>query len=90
MKIGQIVFIQNMKKINTGIIIRSEYEPSTEEHWYEVQCNDNNIHVIPGSLLSVAGKRSGRKNKQFMNIQKKQEKVALLYKSTSKPDKLYI
>ena len=56
MRIGQIVLIDDTRipQIQTGIIVRKEYDPDGLHNWYEVLCNDGNNHVLPGFLLSSA------------------------------------
>lgn len=60
MRIGQIVYISakakewlsHFKDIESGIIAKKEYDKDTDTWWYEVLCNDNKNHVMPGFLLS--------------------------------------
>jgi hypothetical protein len=80
MKIGQIVFIQSdyIVQVQTGIIIKREKSKLTDGWWYEVLCNDNKNHVIPGFLLSLAARDSTGDNKKYKNIMKN---CASLYKN---------
>jgi len=66
MRIGQIVSIQEgyILQVQTGIIVRKEFEHTLQEWWYEVLCNDGCNHVLPEQLLSPAGSRPGRGNKK--------------------------
>jgi len=64
MRIGQIVFIsKHPAGLETGIILKKEYEKPNQAWWYEVLCNDGQNHVIPGWLLSLDCMRLERKNK---------------------------
>ena len=56
MRIGQIVFVnsQTFLDVQTGIIVRKEFEHALQEWWYEVLCNDGCNHVLPEQLLSLA------------------------------------
>ena len=59
MSIGQIVFIKdkNLPNVQTGIITKRERCNESQYMWYEVLCNDGQNHVIPGFLLSPAGRK---------------------------------
>lgn len=56
MKIGQIVFVDDTRipHIQTGVIVRKEYDPDGLHNWYRVLCNDGQNHVLPAFLLSPA------------------------------------
>jgi len=88
MKIGQIVFIDTgyIVMVQTGIVTKREKSKVTDGWWYEVLCNDNKNHVIPGFLLSPASYASVDDNKKYKEIMKNN---ASLYKNNSHLITLY-
>lgn len=56
MKIGQIIYIDDTRipHVQTGIIVKKEYDQDGLHNWYEVLCNDGQNHVLPAFLLSPA------------------------------------
>ena len=87
MNVGQIVFIKDSNiSVQTGIIVSQEYNQYSGQWWYEVFCNDNQNHVIPGFLLSPAESAGSTKG---INLKKYFKNNATLYKTHKIPVTLY-
>ena len=82
MRIGQIVFIDcSNLEVQTGIIVQKERDPDDQHFWYEVLCNDGENHVLPGYLLSPAGRERSTWYQNMKKLQKYFKNSAPLYKT---------